>query len=678
MKLWNKRYESHPLFIGLSAFLLTLIGLHFIFENTVVQILQPVIGVAFVLTLTYGRKVYFPLFWGVSFAQFFMRTFIWQEDIFLVLTLAMVLPLVYMIQIEVGLYMAQKLKLSKLMTAFHAKDAIKTIAQTTVLALVGSVMTFGLYYLLGLIDARLLEYAGIEFMGHWFSIALFVPIGFLGYKYDSEWLEFKGWLSLFKVLALFLGFFVLAALLVFEVGYLRFQYDAYIFLVLFIFLGFVSQYRTMHYYVLIILMFGVLYANGLDSDARYQVLFNMNLFALFGVGLALIIKRFSDEKKLQSQQIEASNIAVDRLLDDVYELLQFSSKMITEMQADEREVYLVRTLKIAMRLFDDCDGGYCYVEELGTLRFLHAIDYDLEALPYVYESHDLFTNTNEPINILQNIKEAFRAHYGEAFDILSSKGKRVKSRAMIRFELNKDLIFYIVIDKSEQRDPFTDIQIDRLEQFVQLLRSLFVRNYLTVQNMALKKEIVLSIIRTLEINDPYTKGHSEDVAGLVTAIAEKLNFDDDAMQELYWAGILHDIGKVGISNRVLNKPSTLTTDEYEAIKEHANYGYQVLFRQKDLKKIALMVKHHHEWYDGRGYPDGLSGDEIPLGSQIISIADMIATMASDRTYRKRQPKSVIIKELEKFSGTQFSPKVAEVALDLLENNLLETHFKGHY
>ena len=675
MNIWHKSYESHPVFIGSASFLCMLIGMQFVFDNTGAMFLNPALAIGFVFVYIHGRYSYLPLFWGVLIAQVFMRTFIWQEPIVETMLIAVLLPLIFIIQIEIGIRLAGKLKLEHLFKQFYPLLIGKLFVQTTSLALVGGGLGFLLFTVTGVIESQFLGNFVVIFLGDWFALALFVPTGLLGYRYDPDWLKLDGWKNVFKYLSLVFVFFLFAFLLVFEVGYLRFENDYYVFLLLFLLLGFVSAYRLMHYFILILLMFGVWHVNQFETAEQFRILLNLYIFTVFGLVLTLLIKRFNDDKNAQNKQIHVNNIAVDRLLDDVYDLLQFSNKMITEMHPEERETYLVRTLKIAMRLFDDCDAGYCYVDEVGTLRFLHAENYDINALPYVYESHDIMTQVRDDLHVLQNIEETFKVHYGETFNILNRMKSSVSSRAMIRFELNKDLSFYIVIDKGKSRDIFSEQQLDRLEQFVQLLRSLFVRNYLTVQNMELKNEIVLSIVRTLEIYDPYTKGHSEDVAFLVTSIAEKLEVKKNQMRNLYWAGILHDIGKVGIENQVLNKPGKLTDAEYAKVKEHADYGYDILARQKDLQPIAVMIKHHHEWWDGRGYPDGIKEHAIPLGSQIISVADMIATMATNRTYRKRQAKVRIINELKLYRGTQFSPKVVDAALELLEADILEKHYR---
>ncbi|MBF4694472.1 HD-GYP domain-containing protein [Fusibacter ferrireducens] len=178
------------------------------------------------------------------------------------------------------------------------------------------------------------------------------------------------------------------------------------------------------------------------------------------------------------------------------------------------------------------------------------------------------------------------------------------------------------------------------------------------------KEVALLLATVLEYYDEYTKGHSESVALIAVSLAKALGFDLARQNEIYWAGLIHDIGKIHINKELLNKPARLNREEYEIIKGHTNHGYEMTKNAETLKEIAIIIKHHHEKFDGTGYPNGLKGDEIPLASQIIAIADAWDVMRSDRTYRRALTLENARLELIKNSGTQFSPQLVAVFLDL--------------
>ena len=142
-----------------------------------------------------------------------------------------------------------------------------------------------------------------------------------------------------------------------------------------------------------------------------------------------------------------------------------------------------------------------------------------------------------------------------------------------------------------------------------------------------------------------------------------LKLPEDITREIHIAGHLHDIGKIGIPDRVLLKPSRLDDDEWEMMKQHPKIGADILSGSPKFARIAAMILHHHERFDGRGYPFGAQGEEIPLGSRIIAVCDSIDAMASSRAYRSALPLSTVRDEIEKNSGLMYDPKIAKVMLE---------------
>jgi HD-GYP domain-containing protein (c-di-GMP phosphodiesterase class II) len=192
----------------------------------------------------------------------------------------------------------------------------------------------------------------------------------------------------------------------------------------------------------------------------------------------------------------------------------------------------------------------------------------------------------------------------------------------------------------------------------------------------LKNDIVLSLIRTLELFDQYTGGHSEEVAFLSNEIAKRCGLDEQETHDIYWAGVVHDIGKVGIDSSIINKPSKLSLEEYEKVKDHSIFGFEILNKAEDLKTIAILVKHHHEWWNGAGYPSGLEGEAIPIGSQIISVCDAVSTMAKKRPYTIVKTSREIIEELEMYSGVQFSPLPTKHMIKFIKDGYLDEFYKN--
>lgn len=170
---------------------------------------------------------------------------------------------------------------------------------------------------------------------------------------------------------------------------------------------------------------------------------------------------------------------------------------------------------------------------------------------------------------------------------------------------------------------------------------------------------VKAILNALDQKDHYTFGHSMRVAYFSLVVGRELGLDAEKMYELEMSSLFHDIGKIGIPDSVLNKPSRLDEEEFKIMKKHPEKSGEVLIGFEGMEHIAKNARHHHERFDGRGYPDNLKGEEIPLFARIILIADTFDAMTSTRPYRKGLPYLVAFDELRQFSGTQFDPILTE-------------------
>lgn len=185
------------------------------------------------------------------------------------------------------------------------------------------------------------------------------------------------------------------------------------------------------------------------------------------------------------------------------------------------------------------------------------------------------------------------------------------------------------------------------------LRSLF---YNTVE----------TLVRTIQAKDQYTSGHSTRVSRYALLIADKLELGTKEKHQLYLASMLHDIGKIGVPDELLNRPGKLTDEEMERVRNHVQLGASMIEMLGEMHPIVPLIRHHHESWDGTGYPDGLKGEEIPLISRIVSVADMYDAMTSDRPYRKRRSQAEAVAEIQRTIGTKLDPRVAEAFLEVLK------------
>jgi putative nucleotidyltransferase with HDIG domain len=196
---------------------------------------------------------------------------------------------------------------------------------------------------------------------------------------------------------------------------------------------------------------------------------------------------------------------------------------------------------------------------------------------------------------------------------------------------------------------------------------------ITVENARLYDDLrnlfyntVEMIIRALQARDPYTSGHSTRVSRYCLLIAEKLKLSTKMKHSIYLAAMLHDIGKIGVSDTLLQRPGKLTRDEMKIVQEHSQLGASMIQVLGEMHPIVPYILHHHEAWDGSGYPDGIKGERIPLISRIIAVADTYDAMTSDRPYRKRRKKEEAIAELKKCSGKKFDPKIVKLFLEILD------------
>ncbi len=185
-------------------------------------------------------------------------------------------------------------------------------------------------------------------------------------------------------------------------------------------------------------------------------------------------------------------------------------------------------------------------------------------------------------------------------------------------------------------------------------------------------DLVEAVGSVADMRDHYTYGHSIRVGNASQKMAELLGLSSHEIENIHLAGHLHDIGKVALPDSILFKQEKLSLQEFERIKEHPVTGYRVLCKLKGFERISLYVLHHHERYDGKGYPEGLKGPDIPLGSRIISIADAVDAMLSDRPYRKALTIEKVIEEVEKQKWKQFDPELVTLFLD--EIDILTPYF----
>ena len=221
------------------------------------------------------------------------------------------------------------------------------------------------------------------------------------------------------------------------------------------------------------------------------------------------------------------------------------------------------------------------------------------------------------------------------------------------------------------RKPFVaSVLVLRVKHAVELIR--LQRNLegmveeKTRENENLFLHVVESLADAIDAKDNYTKGHSGRVAIYSKEIAKRYGYDEKHQEQIFMMGLLHDVGKIGVPDEVINKPGRLTDEEFAKIKKHPGIGGKILGNIKEMPSLAAGAKWHHERYDGKGYPEGLSGEDIPEEARIIAVADAYDAMTSNRSYRGALPVEVVRGEIEKGKGSQFDPKFADIMIEMID------------
>ena len=227
------------------------------------------------------------------------------------------------------------------------------------------------------------------------------------------------------------------------------------------------------------------------------------------------------------------------------------------------------------------------------------------------------------------------------------------------------------MDKQDQLQLLVESGIKAVEQ-MNLIKK--INQELKETNEKLEKaylETIETLRFTVEAKDTYTRGHSDRVSEYSVLIGKYLNLSENDLHLLKIGGLFHDIGKIGVPDSILLKTSKLTDDEYSEIKNHPTIGAHILSNATIFEDAIPIVKHHHERYDGHGYPSKLAGEDIPYLARIAAVADSFDAMTSRRTYRDSLSIDIVKEEIEKNKGTQFDPKIADVFLDILNNHYKE-------
>lgn len=377
---------------------------------------------------------------------------------------------------------------------------------------------------------------------------------------------------------------------------------------------------------------------------------------------------------------EKLNHRVKDLQQDFNELYEAYPKILDFLshsnlsKFNQEKDFLVSTFRLFNNLIVESDYGSLYIIEDHQVRFIDAIGHNLKLLKSITFDHRAFAIDHGDFQVIKDFEKTFKDEdISEAEDYILKKATLpIKEALMFHVPLTDKRKICIAMDiRKGSPLEFSDLSLVKIKAFQHIIRTYYQNHELKTLKESLTTDIAMSLTNLLKIHDEYTTDHSEQVAAMALRIGETMDLDDSQLQDLYYASLLHDIGKVIIPNKILNKKEPLTLKEFNEIKRHPIIGYEATNDLENLASISKYIRHHHERYDGFGYPDQLKGEEIPLISRIITVADAYDAMISKRPYRQALSKSEAIHELIKHKNTQFDKKIVDVFIQLINRKKRE-------
>lgn len=389
-----------------------------------------------------------------------------------------------------------------------------------------------------------------------------------------------------------------------------------------------------------------------------------------------ISERIDNEKKLREQyelikeknnNLKNLNKSFNNLIEIIKELSNYSIK--------NENHFLEKLFQKAFEIITEAEIGSVYKYEDGKIRYLKTEGHNKEFLNNLEITESNFNSISD-VKIIKKINHDLINRLKKDSEINTDNLIALKESMIFNISSNQKLIGGIGLDiASGSNSTFSKNSFNIFKAFNVIAQSFYkIQNYEQLQGK-FTKELALSLINMLEYHDQYTIGHSENVAILASDFAEHLNLDQKVISRTYWAGLVHDIGKIVIPSYILNKKDRLTGQEYEIIKNHPNWAYETLRNSKQLSDIAEYVLYHHERWDGNGYPEGKKGDSVPLISRILAIADSWDAMRSNRSYRDALSYEQALQELQKNKDKQYEAGLVSSFIEMLEseNDILFSH-----
>jgi len=394
----------------------------------------------------------------------------------------------------------------------------------------------------------------------------------------------------------------------------------------------------------------------IDVQPHNFLLRNVIMVVLVIVGIIYSDKQEAMIENRKRQERQSQNLK---------EVLNLTYNISNSKDVDERD-FITNLLNITMEVIPESDYGTAYLFNGDNMIPISSKNYSNKNISSIEISFNKYYEKYKD-------DETFIIRRNNEIPFVVNGNDNNINRLMYSKDIKETLFFILKVDDVNTAALSLDIDVESTEVFtdesiklLDLLKNIPTSYYLMIKDyenkQILYKDMIISVLKILSIYDPYTNKHSNNVAELSVLLAKQLNIDKVGIEKIYWASLVHDIGKILVPKEILDKKSRLSDDEYDVVKMHPTWGYETLKSNKSLSDIADIVKHHHERWDGNGYPDNLIAEDIPFFSRIVAVADSYDAMRTDRPYRLTMSKEAAINEIKVNSKKQFDPVVVEAFL----------------
>jgi len=656
------------LIIGLVILLTTFVGYFYINSKFDAAILWPSAGFVVGFYYTRGNKVLPGLILGGFIANLIARFVLADETILATIAFSFILTTASIIQALLFNKIIPDISSESIL---YAKKSIIYISVSMITALIGALFIVS-YIIIINGYSNFLTNVFIWTFGNFSGLMIFGTVLVFSFLYDSKIFTTR---INFIFGLIFIIIFTSFSYLVLS-NILPFNHFSIIIVLFFFLFSFYFSFRMIIFISMIYILLFPLFLSSVSSGDNFEyIIYNLNLHLYVFSSVALLSKTITYNLEIKNNQLEKSKEKIDTLLDSTKTLFKLSDELLNT-SAKINDDYLIQMFNIGITILEKFEYASLYIKTEDHVRYIASYGYDIDILNSYFDDLDDFEWALKEPRIIKYpdrlAKNQLQTKYDEFINIYPEMKQSMRFNIYVEEGVVGGMSFDIMKSSAE---AFTSYDVDNFRAYQKLMNSFYEVTYLNQKNSSLKNDIVLSLIRTLELYDHYTGGHSEEVAYLSRCIASKMKLSKDEIYNAYWAGIVHDIGKVGIPSEIINKPEKLSLEEYAQIKDHPVFGYQILRKSEDLKDIALYVKHHHEWWNGEGYPDNLKGEEIPLISQILVVSDAVSSMATKRPYTSVKSSNEILEEIELYIGIQFAPAPAKAMIEFIKEGSLDKFYK---